>query len=105
MKGMLKMSPKSVNSVHEPFDLGALQPTNTHIVEATISTCESTKTPPGKGSIVLEVGENTTYMALFNSSIALEVWITLANGDDCSSDRGSQVITGDYSGAQRNGGE
>lgn len=80
--------------MHEPFDLAAIQPTNMHIVDATTCTYEFSRTPPGKGFIVLDVRKNTTYKVFFHSRIALEVRITLANGDDCPSDGGVNLIPG-----------
>lgn len=94
MEGLSKMTSKSGNSVHGPFNLAAVQSTNTHIVDANICTYESSS----NGPFVLDVGENTTYTNLFNSRVALEVRITLASGDDCPPDGDDNLIPGEEGG-------
>lgn len=86
MEGMSNLSSKSGNLLHGPFDLAAIPPANTHNVDATTCTYGSSRTPPGKRSIVLEVKENTT---------TPEVCIMQANGHDLPDDEGANVIPGD----------
>lgn len=50
-EGDVEAISKSGNSLHGPLDLAAIPPTDTHIVDATICTYESSKTLPSKGFV------------------------------------------------------
>lgn len=66
-----KLSEKSGNTLHGPFDLSAVLSTKTHIVGATICTYETNRTLPSDRVIVIEVRENNAYIDLFNSRIVI----------------------------------